>query len=293
MASFSIALLQMRSGASQQENLEKGLLWCRKAKEMGADLALFPEMWSCGYDLSGSEAELAARAVPRDGSFLQAFRQLAAQLEMAIAITYLERWDGPPRNTVTLFDRRGQEVLTYAKVHTCDFGEEHRLTPGDRFVTATLDSAAGPVQVGAMICYDREFPESARLLMLQGTEIILVPNACPMEINRLSQLRARAFENMTAIATANYAAGQPDCNGHSSAFDGIAYDETSPVSRDTLLIEAGEEEGIYLAHVPLDKLRSYRRSEVHGNAYRRPRLYGALTEERVEEPFRRPDRRDL
>ena len=293
MASFSIALLQMRSGASQQENLEKGLLWCRKAKEMGADLALFPEMWSCGYDLSGSEAELAARAVPRDGSFLQAFRQLAAQLEMAIAITYLERWDGPPRNTVTLFDRRGQEVLTYAKVHTCDFGEEHRLTPGDRFVTAALDSAAGPIQVGAMICYDRGFPESARLLMLQGAEIILVPNACPMEINRLSQLRARAFENMTAIATANYAAGQPDCNGHSSAFDGIAYDETSPVSRDTLLIEAGEEEGIYLAHVPLDKLRSYRRSEVHGNAYRRPRLYGALTEERVEEPFRRPDRRDL
>ena len=293
MASFSIALLQMRSGASQQENLEKGLLWCRKAKEMGADLALFPEMWSCGYDLSGSEAELAARAVPRDGSFLQAFRQLAAQLEMAIAITYLERWDGPPRNTVTLFDRRGQEVLTYAKVHTCDFGEEHRLTPGDRFVTAALDSAAGPIQVGAMICYDREFPESARLLMLQGAEIILVPNACPMEINRLSQLRARAFENMTAIATANYAAGQPDCNGHSSAFDGIAYDETSPVSRDTLLIEAGEEEGIYLAHVPLDKLRSYRRNEVHGNAYRRPRLYGTLTEERVEEPFRRPDRRDL
>ena len=293
MASFSIALLQMRSGASQQENLEKGLLWCRKAKEMGADLALFPEMWSCGYDLSGNEAELAARAVPRDGSFLQAFRQLAAQLEMAIAITYLERWDGPPRNTVTLFDRRGQEVLTYAKVHTCDFGEEHRLTPGDRFVTAALDSAAGPVQVGAMICYDREFPESARLLMLQGAEIILVPNACPMEINRLSQLRARAFENMTAIATANYAAGQPDCNGHSSAFDGIAYDGASPVSRDTLLIEAGEEEGIYLAHVPLDKLRSYRRNEVHGNAYRRPRLYGALTEERVEEPFRRPDRRDL
>lgn len=293
MASFSIALLQMRSGSSQQENLEKGLLWCRKAKEMGADLALFPEMWSCGYDLSGSEAELAARAVPRDGSFFLAFRQLAAQLEMAIAITYLERWDGPPRNTVTLFDRRGQEVLTYAKVHTCDFGEEHRLTPGDSFVTAALDSAAGPIQVGAMICYDREFPESARLLMLQGAEIILVPNACPMEINRLSQLRARAFENMTAIATANYAAGQPDCNGHSSAFDGIAYDETSPVSRDTLLIEAGEEEGIYLAHVPLDKLRSYRRSEVHGNAYRRPRLYGALTEERVEEPFRRPDRRDL
>lgn len=291
MASFSIALLQMRSGASQQENLEKGLLWCRKAKEMGADLALFPEMWSCGYDLSGSEAELAARAVPRDGSFLQAFRQLAAQLEMAIAITYLERWDGPPRNTVTLFDRRGQEVLTYAKVHTCDFGEEHRLTPGDRFVTAALDSAAGPIQVGAMICYDREFPESARLLMLQGAEIILVPNACPMEINRLAQLRTRAFENMMGLATANYAFPHPDCNGHSSAFDGMAYREGEPGSRDTLIVEAGEGEGIFLADFPLGQMRAYRSAEAHGNAYRRPDLYGGLTEEGVLPPFVRPDRR--
>ena len=74
-----------------------------------------------------------------------------------------------------------------------------------------------------MICYDREFPESARILMLKGAEIILVPNACPMEINRLSQLRGRAYENMVGIATVNYPLGKPDCNGHSSAFDGVAY----------------------------------------------------------------------
>ena len=58
--------------------------------------------------------------------------------------------------------------------------------------------------------------------MLKGAEVILVPNACPMEINRLSQLRARAYENMCAVATANYPGGKLDCNGHSSAFDGIA-----------------------------------------------------------------------
>ena len=142
-----------------------------------------------------------------------------------------------------------------------------------------------------MICYDREFPESARLLMLQGAEILLVPNACPMEINRLSQLRARAFENMVGVATANYAFGQPDCNGHSSAFDGIAYDDSHPASRDTLLVEAGEGEGIYLASFPMDALRAYRQREVHGNAYRRPEVYGLLTEELIDPPFLRPDRR--
>jgi len=71
------------------------------------------------------------------------------------------------------------------------------------------------VQVGAMIRYDREFPESARILMLKGAELILVPNTCPMEINRLSQLRSKAFENMLAIATRNYPAAVPDCNGAS------------------------------------------------------------------------------
>ncbi len=98
-----------------------------------------------------------------------------------------------------------------------------------------------------MICFDREFPESARILMLKGAEIILVPNACPMEINRLSQLRARAYENMLGIATANYPGGFPDCNGHSSAFDGIAYRPSDSASRDTLIIEAGERPGIYMA----------------------------------------------
>ena len=234
---------------------------------------------------------MAERAVPRGGSFLRAFQAEAAALDMAIAVTYLERWEGPPRNSVTLFDRRGREAFTYAKVHTCDFGEERLLTPGDQFCTAALDTRQGTVRVGAMICYDREFPESARLLMLQGAEVILVPNACPMELNRLSQLRARAFENMTAIATANYPAGKPDCNGHSTVFDGIAYDDGAPISRDTLVVEAGENEGVYLAPLPLDKLRAYRAREVHGNAYRRPRLYGPLTEERVEVPFLRPDRR--
>ena len=119
------------------------------------------------------------------------------------------------------------------------FDVERNLTPGEGFSTVALDTACGEVQVGAMICFDREFPESARILMLQGAELILVPNACPMEINRLSQLRARAFENMLAIATCNYPEGVPDCNGGSSVFDGVAYLPELEGSRDTCILQAG------------------------------------------------------
>lgn len=291
MDTLNIALLQLLPGLTPEENLSIGLQACETAKAIGADIALFPEMWSTGYGIPRDDRELMALATPADGTFVSAFGSLAARLEMAVGITFLERYDPLPRNALRLFDRFGRSVLTYAKVHTCDFGDECRLTPGEDFFVCDLDTAKGPVKVGAMICYDREFPESARILMLKGAEIILVPNACPLEINRLSQLRGRAYENMVGIATVNYPAPHPDCNGHSCAFDGIAYLPEEPGSRDTCLLEAGEGSGIWIARFDLNVLRRYRSEEVHGNAYRRPWKYGLLTEDRVEPPFCRADRR--
>lgn len=141
-----------------------------------------------------------------------------------------------------------------------------------------FDTQKGSIKVGSMICYDREFPESARILMLQGAEMLLVPNACPMEINRLSQLRGRAFENMIAIATCNYPSPHPDCNGPSTLFDGIVYLPGMPGSRDMCIFEAGSEEGIYIAKLDVDMLRDYRKREVWGTNHRRPELYGVLAD---------------
>ena len=210
---------------------------------------------------------------------------------MAIGITLLEKTDSLPKNTLVLFDRHGNRVLTYAKVHTCDFGVEKDLMPGEDFYVCTLDTQIGEIKVGAMICYDREFPESARILMLKGAEIVLVPNACPMEINRLSQLRARAYENMIGIATCNYPDSVPDCNGHSSAFDGVAYLPDLSVSRDTCVLEADGSEGIFVAEFDMEMIREYRNTEVHGNTYRRPEKYKLILSDEINEPFVRSDYR--
>lgn len=291
MKSLIVALLQLLPEDTLGENLQKGWDYCRKAKGMSADIALFPEMWSVGYNIPESINGLKESAVSADSEFVSSFGKLAKELDMAVAITFLEKYEPLPRNTLCLFDRFGNKVLTYAKVHTCDFSDECRLTAGDDFYVVDLDTAQGSVKIGTMICYDREFPESARILMLKGAEIILVPNACPMEINRVSQLRARAFENMVGIATVNYPTGHSNCNGHSTAFDGIAYRPAEPGSKDTLIIEAGEREGIYIANFPIDEIREYRNHEVHGNAYRHPQKYKLLVSESIEEPFIRKDYR--
>ena len=211
---------------------------------------------------------------------------------MAIGITLLEKYGDAPRNTLVLFDRFGECEFVYAKVHTCDFDIERNLTAGEAFYVTELDTAEGKIKVGAMICYDREFPESARILMLKGAELILVPNACPMEINRLSQLRGRAYENMTAIAICNYPDTVPDCNGCSTLFDGVAYLEELEGSRDTCAFKADGEEGIYIAELDVDMLRRYRETEVHGNAYRRPKKYAMLIDNGIKAPFIRENRRD-
>ena len=276
---LNIALLQLLPGEGLAEQLEKGKAACTMAKEKGADIALFPEMWSDGYILPQEEEVLKALAIPAEHEWVRAFGALAAELEMAIGITFLEAHEPRPLNSMILFDRNGEKKLHYSKVHTCDFDEEKVLSSGEDFFVTELDVGRGAVMVGSMICFDREFPESARILMLKGAEVILAPNACPMEINRLSALRTRAYENMVAVATCNYPAGQPDCNGHSTVFDGVAWLRDEPGVRDMCILEAPEEEGIYVAGLDLDMLRTYRASEVMGNKFRHPGVYGVLCEE--------------
>ena len=292
MGTIKVALLQMTGcGDDKRANLVKGEVFCRRARAMGADIALFPEMWSVGmtfYDpkREGDRERWQALAISRDDSFIIHFKNLARELNMAIALTYLEKWNGAPRNSVSLIDRHGEIVLTYGKVHTCEFDLEAALTPGDGFPVCVLDTEHSDTKIGFMICYDREFPESARILMLEGAELILTPNACTMDEHRLSQFKTRAFENMVGVAMTNYAA--PQNNGHSAAFDAVAYPaEDKP--RDTLIIEAEEREDVYIAAFDMDSIRAYRQREAWGNAYRRPRLYGRLSSEEVEPPFVRKD----
>ena len=290
MTTLRIALLQLAFNGEPQA---KGERYCREAKAAGADIALFPEMWNIGYrfpDVGSDHSRWAEQAVSAGGEFVQHFADLARELNMAIGITYLERGDAAPRDVVSLIDRTGETLFTYAKVHTCDFDEEAAVTPGDRFEVATLDTEGGPVDVGAMICFDREFPESARMLMLLGAEVVLVPNSCPMDDIRWTLLKARAFENMFVVALANYT-DDADANGGSAAFHPMAWDGPDGPPVDTTIVRAGTEEGVIFADVDLEALRAWRARETQGDAYRKPRAYGALTADGVRDPFRRPDAR--
>lgn len=281
---LTVALLQMRpEGNKVEANFAKAEKFCRKAAAKGADVALMPEMWSIGYTRFDPEKPDAREnfyrdALAKDSPPILRFAELARELDMAIGVTYMQEWSPLPRNTLTLFDRHGREVFTYAKVHTSDFKPmEASMTPGEEFFVGDLDTRAGRVRVGAMICFDRELPESARILMLKGAEIILTPNACNLDVLRLDQFKVRAWENQVGVAMANYP--KPKLNGRSVAFD----------SRGNRLVLAGDDESVCLARFDLGEIRKGRTSSIWGNAYRRPHRYGALSSRDRAETWNRID----
>jgi predicted amidohydrolase len=272
-----LALAQRRAAAlSPEENLARGLEAVGLAREQGADLVVFPELWQIGY--AACPEEPAARAawlrlaVAIDDPWLGRFRDEAARLRLAMVVTFLHRRDGGPASAAAVIGADGAVVFVQGKVHACDFSWEAVLTPGEEFRTGTVLTRAGRVELGVMICFDREFPESARVLTLAGAELIVCPNACLLCDDRIGQLRARAFENMTAVALANYP--MPTMNGRSCVFDGIATERGRP--RDHCLAMAGPRAGLICADIDLAALRSYRSGGLWSAARRQPAAYQSL-----------------
>jgi len=268
-------------------NIDIATEFCIQAASMGADIALFPEMWNIGYDImypgynpndqSGHFAWLNL-AVSTNGPYVAHFQQLASELNMAIAVTYMQEFKPNPRNTVSLIDRFGNIVLTYSKIHTCDWlPAEGSTFPGDGFYVTELNTSKGNLSVGAMICFDREQPESARILMIKGAELILTPNACILAQVQINQFQTRAFENGVVVAMANYPA--PYQNGWSVAYNANA----------SVLVEANGDEGIYMAEFDIEEVREFRAQTAHGDAFRRPYMYASIATLEKQEAFQAPN----
>jgi predicted amidohydrolase len=281
---LKIAMLQMPSRPDQLWNMNKGDEYCRIAKSLNADIALFPEMVNNGYKSFDFKAPLAMKnwkgmGENRNGEFIKHFQKLAKELEMAIVITYLEKTDSLPKNSASLIDRNGHLIMTYSKVHTVDvYQMESAMSPGTDFYVTELDTKIGKVKVGIMICYDREFPESARILMLKGAELILTPNACGLDSLRLMQFQVRAWENAVVSVMTNYARNEGDkggFNGRSCAFS----------AEGSKIMMANDKEGVYIATINMQDTRNYRSRSYWGNGYRRPHRYDELISPNVQEPF--------
>lgn len=272
---FKVAVIQHKyPGRDYEENARDGLLIMKKAADMGADIALFPECFLTGYEFPVANEGALTDSSP----VLQKFCRIANELHMGVVITGFTKGAKRPRNTAWVIGKQGNLLMKYSKVHTCDFADEACLESGEDFLVCDFDG----VKIGIMICYDREYPESARILMLKGAELILVPNDCGSMQPRLNALSVRAYENMTGVVMANPPGRNAGC---SCAFSPICWDEEGRCIDNTLLLCDEMSDGVFMAEFNLIRLREYRRNEMMGNTFRKVEAYAKLLDGQVQEPF--------
>ena len=187
---FTIALGDVEANLSHV----KGAL--QRLALQGVELAVLPEMWSCGF--AYRDLNLLAQRTPE---LLQELESLSRDLGMTIVGSLPEAHGAKVFNTAYVVDR-GRLAGSYRKLHLFSLmGEDRALDSG----AAVLVAPTSIGKIGVMICYDLRFPELARRLTLEGAEIIVVPGEWPKprEEHWRILLRARAIENQLFVVAAN------------------------------------------------------------------------------------------
>lgn len=272
---FKIALLQMNSlNRRYQESTEIVLAKMREAAAEGADLLLLPEVFLTGYVLPFHNQE----ALEEDNPYLRQICAAAGEISIGVVATAVTRGREKPQNSAYVIDKQGRQLMKYSKVHTCDFADEACFESGDAFHVCDFHG----IRLGVMICYDREYPESARILMLKGAELLLVPNDCGAMKPRLCALSTRAYENMVGVVMAN---PNGENAGNSCAFSPICWDENGDCVDNVLLMADALTEGLFYAEFDMDQIRSYREREMMGNTYRKVSAYDLLLDKGISYPF--------
>ena len=270
---FRVAVLQMRSVNREYErNIKTIIKYMSDAKQNGADILLLPECFITGYDLTIDNAS----AITEND--LAPLCENAKELNIGLVAAALTQGKSNPQNSAFVISKDGKILMKYAKVHTCDFADEKVLESGTEFKVCDFDG----VKIGIMICYDREYPESARVLMLKGAEIILVPNDCGSMRPRLQALSTRAYENMCGVAMAN---PNGENAGNSCAYSPICWDRNGECIDNTLLLADAETEGLFYADFDMDAIRAYREREMMGNTFRKVKAYAQLLNDEIQYPF--------
>jgi deaminated glutathione amidase len=198
-----VAVCQMNSGAEVDANLAVAEAQLRDAAAQGADLAALPEYFA----FLGPSQDRRAHAQSLPGPLTERVGALARELGIwVLAGSVLELDEGRVFDTSVLFDRAGEAVARYRKIHLYDvelpgqppIRESATITPGEQLVTHETEFG----RIGLSICYDLRFPELFRGLMVRGVDVMSVPAQFQHETGKDHWdvlVRARAIENQCFV----------------------------------------------------------------------------------------------
>ncbi len=242
---LTIALAQMKTVHGDfRRNTNQARSIITRASDSCADMVIFPELWTAGFDYRDCHSYALANR-----HYLEKLQEIADSIGIAIGGSYLVEMNQKFFNQFVLL-QPGLPRLTYEKIHLFRLMEENaHLSPGAQ--VAVFPTRWG--RLGLAICFDLRFPEIFRIARENGTDLMILAAGWPLK--RIGHwntlLRARAIENQCFVAAVNCVGGDEmlPFGGCSAVID--------PWGED---IAAGgdQDEELVLATIDLDEVSSVR-----------------------------------
>ncbi len=219
---MKIGLGQMNTQDNKEKNVKAAEAAIDRLAAQGVDLVVLPEM----FHFLGTDEEKITHAEPVPGPSIDRLQRKAKEKRIFLHCgSILERDGDKIYNTSVVFNRNGERVAFYRKIHLFDveipggivYKESAVVTPGKEIVTFDCEGTT----VGLSICYDLRFPELYRRLADRGVSLILIPAAFTLMTGKdhwEALVRARAIENVCYVAACGQWGFHPvnnQCYGHS------------------------------------------------------------------------------
>ena len=230
---LKIGLIQLSKTADVARNRERLAEEIRKTASAGARLIVNQELHDSLYFCQTESVDLCDLAVAIPSEATDFYAELARELKIVIVTSMFERRaPGLYHNTAVVFEADGSVAGVYRKMHIPDdpaYYEKFYFTPGD-LGFHPIDTSVG--RIGVLVCWDQWYPEAARLMALQGAELLVYPTAIGWESTDSEDEKARqrnawtivqrahAVANGIPVVTVNRVGHEPDPSG---ATNGITF----------------------------------------------------------------------
>lgn len=259
------SITQFSMSKKREENFQKAENLVQKAAESGANIVLLPELFGSQYFCQCEDYDNFELAEEASSSMtLIHFQAVAKKHHVVLPISFFERSGNCYFNSLAMIDADGSLLGIYRKSHiptgAC-YEEKFYFSPGDSGFKTFVTSFG---TLGAGICWDQWFPETARILALKGAEILLFPTAIgsepvlPKDSRRHWQnvMRGHAAANMMPLLASNRV-GVEEASNSQMRFYGSSFIADN---HGEMLTEMDDHsEGFRMASFDLDTLRKERR----------------------------------
>ena len=197
---LKVGIIQQHNTADIDQNKKRLADKCRQLAGKGARLIVLQELHNSLYFCQTENVDLFDLAETIPGPSTEFFGQLARELGVVIVTSLFEkRAAGLCHNTAVVIESDGSIAGKYRKMHIPDdpaYYEKFYFTPGD-LGFHPIDTSVG--RLGVLVCWDQWYPEAARLMALQGAEMLIYPTAIGYESSDTKEEQERQREAWTTV----------------------------------------------------------------------------------------------